>query len=510
MKITREPLGENLERFEMTLERSDWYGEYDKQLRQARREMAVPGFRRGQAPLGLVARRLGGEEWMYQFVNQAQQRELNRYVDAEGISIARHFVFADREISVDYNDDVTGTWQFDVIVAPKYVLPKKPLWVPVEVEASDSQWAACEEKILEANKSMQEVDEAGEGVYLYTEVRGALEASAPEGKEAEGGNDLFFSYDAMSDEAKALFRGKKKGDAVELPADFRPYSEESSKERADAFEAFVQRKGLQGVSLRVTLKELRREVPAQMTWDFYSRYFSIDVQADAKGEPREERTDDEKEIRARFRRRYVDMVGENGRIRNAMTTFEAALEAWDWSVPESHLKKILEQERLGGAPTEYMFEQIKRDTLLHQLLRGVGEETLQDEVHRQMGERIYELQCMDALGKYGLTRAYGIYPGSLKAAEYLMHSMFPKLVEGDDFKDTLQTTFAQATAGQSLLDQMGVAPRKVGIDKLTVLGEVLEEVEARGRKQEEKYARWRAAMEQSKAAQRSGEGEGEK
>ena len=84
MKITRKPLGENLERFEMTLERSDWYGEYDKQLRQARREMAVPGFRRGQAPLGLVARRLGGEEWMYQFVNQAQQRELNRYVDAEG------------------------------------------------------------------------------------------------------------------------------------------------------------------------------------------------------------------------------------------------------------------------------------------------------------------------------------------------------------------------------------------------------------------------------------------
>ena len=57
---------------------------------------------------------------------------------------------------------------------------------------------------------------------------------------------------------------------------------------------------------------------------------------------------------------------------------------------------------------------------------------------------------------------------------------------------------------------MGVAPRKVGIDKLTVLGEVQEEVEARGRKQEEKYARWRAAMEQSKAAQRSGEGEGEK
>ena len=57
---------------------------------------------------------------------------------------------------------------------------------------------------------------------------------------------------------------------------------------------------------------------------------------------------------------------------------------------------------------------------------------------------------------------------------------------------------------------MGVAPRKVGIDKLTVLGEVQEEVEARGRKEEEKYARRRAAMEQSKAAQRSGEGEGEK
>ena len=247
-----------------------------------------------------------------------------------------------------------------------------------------------------------------------------------------------------------------------------------------------------------------------MTWDFYSRYFSIDVQADAKGEPREERTEDEKEIRARFRRRYVDMVVENGRICNAIVTFETALEAWDWSVPESHLKKILEQERLGGAPTEYMFEQIKRDTLFHQLLRGVGEETLQDEVHRQMWERIYELQCMNALGKYGLMRAYGIYPGSLKAAEYLVHSMFPKLVEGDDFKDTLQTTFAQVTAGQSLLDQMGVAPRKVGIDKLTVLGEVQEEVEARGRKEEEKYARRRAAMEQSKAAQRSGEGEGEK
>lgn len=499
MKITREPLGENLERFEVTLARSDWYEEYDKQLRQARREMAVQGFRKGQAPLGLVAKRMGGEEWMLQFVSEAQNRGVESYVKEQGLSVAFPFVPSDEEIAMpDLKAEETVTWRYDVVVAPKYELPKKFPWLPVEVEATDEQWAECEKVILENNnvtwKSADEVDDA-----VVIDVN-FLNAPALESGEERKESDtkFYFNYDGMTEEAKTLLKGRKKDEEVEFEAGFNPYpkgEKESASGLYDAYENRLQQMGLHGASVRVKITNVEKRVAGEMSWEFYERYFALALQAQAENKPMEEKTEDVDEIRKRFRTRYVELVSKYTQLSNALAAFNEAVSHWSWSVSEEHLKKMLEQERLTVIPTEYEMESIRQESLRHQLLTSLGEENLQSEEYSGLGELVYDSQCMDALSRAGMAGAYGILPGAMPMARFFIHSMLPQQAESEKFKKGLQDSFLQAAAGHYLLSQLQLKPRKVGVNRLSVLGEVRDEVEAQSRKSAEKWKRWREEAE---------------
>lgn len=502
MKITREPLGENLERFEVTIARSDWYGEYEKELRKARREMAVPGFRKGQAPLGLVAKRLGGEEWMFRFVDEVQSRELGKYLDAEDLHVAYPFVPSDADVPMpDFKAEETVRWRYDVVVAPKFELPKQLAFVPVEVEATDGQWAACEEAVLADNMTWEATDAVAAGALIDAEL---LNAPAVDGVEpAADAKRMFFSYDEMTDDARALFSGKRVGEEVELPAGMNPYAGGEEHGRVKAFAQRVEKMGMQGVPLRVRLVGLERRVQGGMSWEYYDRYFALSLQNQAEGRPAEAPVDDVEEVRTRFRDQYVEMVRQNAVVSNGMAAFSSALEGWDWRVPEEHLKKMLAQDRLGSMPVEYELEFIKRDILGRQLLRELGEDGLERAEYKAIGERLYDLHCMDALRGAGVHSMYGVLPGAVPVARYFMQSFLPQQMENKDFQSRLRSDFAYAAGGHYLLGKLNLKPRKVGVDQLTERGEAKEDVEARAKATQEKWARWREQMSAQHEAARA-------
>lgn len=513
MKITREPLGENLERFAVSIERSDWYGEYDKQLRAARRDMSVPGFRKGQAPLGLVAKRMGGEEFMFRFVNEAQSRELGKFVEEQGITVAYPFVPSDAEVPVpDFQGDSTVALRYDVVVAPRYEVPKKLSWAPVEVEATDAQWAACEKAILENNKTSQSVEEAGEGamIWLKREV-----ADGAESEEAKG-IDFTIQFDSLSEEGKNLFKGRKEGDTVEVLEGAPDYDailgvlQQEMRLRGQHSEA---REGEDARgTLRVKLVKVTKYLPAEMNWDFYEIYFALRLLSQLQGQAAEEKSEDVAEIRERFRRRYLEQVQENARVSNGLAAFESALEEWEWSVPEEHLKKMQQQEGTSSFPPEYAMEQIKRDAFADQLMRLIGSETLEGEEYKQLGERCFDLYCYDEMERQGLGSLYGLLPGAVPVSRYFMHTFLPQQMEEERFQSRLRETFTYVSVGHYLLGRVGATPRKLGVDQLTFKGGVKSEVEERSRKLNAKWGRWREAMqaalkgEEAAAGQLSEEG----
>lgn len=496
MKITREPLGENLERFEVCIVRSDWYGEYDKQLRAARRDMSMPGFRKGQAPLGLVAKRLGGEEFMFRFVNEAQSRELGKFVEEQGITVAYPFVPSDAEVPTpDFRGDATVTIRYDVVVAPRYELPEELSWAPVEVEATDAQWAACEKELLENNKTSQSVADVCEGAMIWLK----RELAAGEASEEPKGIEFQILFDSLSEDGKNQFKGRKEGDTVEVLEGTQDY---------DAILGALQRElrmhgqhseAREGEDARGTLLvkliKVTKYLPAEMGWDFYENYFALRLLSQLPGQTAEEKTEDAAEVRERFRRRYLEQVQENARVSNGLAAFESALEGWEWRVPEEHLKKMQQQERATSLPSEYAMEQIKREAFTDQLLRLIGKETLESEEYKQLGERCIDLSCYDELERNAIGSMYGMLHGSVPISRYFMQTFLPQKMEEERFQSRIRETFTRASLGHYLLGRVGAKPRKLGVEQLTFKGGVKSEVEEQARKLKEKWGRWREAMQ---------------
>lgn len=498
MKITREPLGEHLERFEVSIARTDWYEEYEKQLRAARREMSVPGFRKGQAPLGLVAKRMGGEEFMFRFVNDAQSRGIGKFVEEQGIEVAYPFVPSEAGVpDPDFQGELTITLRYDVVVAPRYELPKELSWSPVEVEATEAQWDACCDRILEANMTWRDADEADEGTIMWL-ARADEGEEESEGEQGNARRGFSVIYNTLTEDGKALFHGRKVGDVVAVPVGAPDYGTLMQALRRGAQAGQDAQAGAKSEeALRVKLTMVQKSQPSEMSWEFYDRYFALHFLSQLPGQS-EEKTDDVAEVRRRFHDRYLTLVRDNARISNGLSAFEHALAAWEWRVPESHLKKMQRQEDGRDMPAEYTMERIKRMALANQLVSRVGEEALQREENKKLAEWCLNMHCFDMFGGGAEMPRYGIMPGMIPVGQFFMHSLYPREMESEEFQLYVRSMFTYVVSGRYLLEQLGVPSRKVGVDQLNYRGEVLREVEERKQALDEKWARWRAEMEASR------------
>lgn len=103
----------------LTFEKDDYQPEVDKQLKNYRKKANVPGFRPGQAPMGMIKRQFGTSVKM-DVVNKMLGEKLYEYVRENKIQMLGEPLPSNKQKMIDPEKDETMEFVFDIAVAPEF------------------------------------------------------------------------------------------------------------------------------------------------------------------------------------------------------------------------------------------------------------------------------------------------------------------------------------------------------------------------------------------------------
>ena len=103
----------------ITLEKEDYQGEVEKTLKDYRKRANIPGFRPGQAPMGMIKRQFGNSVKV-DVVNKMLGEKLYGYVQDNKIHMLGEPLPSDQQEQLDFEGDAALTFKFDIAVAPDF------------------------------------------------------------------------------------------------------------------------------------------------------------------------------------------------------------------------------------------------------------------------------------------------------------------------------------------------------------------------------------------------------
>ena len=103
----------------ITLESADYQPEVEKTLKDYRKRANIPGFRPGQAPMGMIKRQFGTSVKV-DAVNKILGEKLYDYVRENKIQMLGEPLPSEQQEALDFESDHPLTFKFDIAVAPEF------------------------------------------------------------------------------------------------------------------------------------------------------------------------------------------------------------------------------------------------------------------------------------------------------------------------------------------------------------------------------------------------------
>ena len=214
MNITRENLGELDLCIKIDVAENDYAEKVAKQLKEYKQKAAIPGFRKGMAPMGMI-QRLYKPTVVADAVQDLLSESLYKYIEDEKLDIIGSPLSNDEKTGTpDFANATDFTFYFDAVLAPQVNID----WSKVDTKLCSIKLTAKDtdtqiDDITKRFGKFETPETVGEGDYVY----GKAVELTKEGTEKEGGVNAFCSFD-LSDvkeaEIAALFVGKKAEDTV--------------------------------------------------------------------------------------------------------------------------------------------------------------------------------------------------------------------------------------------------------------------------------------------------------
>lgn len=199
----------------LTVEENDYKDNVEKTLKDYRKRANIPGFRPGQAPMGLVKRQVGTSVKMDE-INKFVGEQLYKYIQDNKIQMLGDPLPSAKQEAQDLEEDAPYTFAFDIAIAPEF---------KVELTAKDK--VKYYDIIVDDKLVDEQVDmfASRSGQYKQVEnfegndmLKGDLRELDANGNTKEGGLTveaavLMPAY-LKDDEQKKLFEGAKLGDII--------------------------------------------------------------------------------------------------------------------------------------------------------------------------------------------------------------------------------------------------------------------------------------------------------
>lgn len=201
----------------ITLETADYQPEVDKTLKDYRKRANIPGFRPGQAPMGMIKRQFGPSVKV-DAVNKLLGEKLYEYVRENKIQMLGEPLPSEQQEQLDFESDKPLTFKFDIAVAPAFEAKlsgkdKIPYYnITVEDKLIDQQVEMYQSRSGHYDK-VENFD-----MEQRDMLKGDLRELDAAGNVKEGGitvaDAVLMPQYIKVDDQKKLFEGSKLGDII--------------------------------------------------------------------------------------------------------------------------------------------------------------------------------------------------------------------------------------------------------------------------------------------------------
>ena len=201
----------------ITLETADYQPEVEKTLKDYRKRAQIPGFRPGQAPMGMIKRQYGTSVKV-DVVNKLLGEKLYGYVQDNKIHMLGEPLPSEQQEQLDFEGDKPLVFKFDIAVAPEFEAKlsgkdKVPFYnITVDDKLIDQQVEMYQSRAGHYDK-VEAFDPEQRDM-----LKGDLRELDADGNVKEGGIEvadavLMPQYMKVDDQKK-LFDGSKLGDII--------------------------------------------------------------------------------------------------------------------------------------------------------------------------------------------------------------------------------------------------------------------------------------------------------
>lgn len=199
----------------ITVEEDDYKADVENTLKDYRKKANIPGFRPGQAPMGMIKRQMGTSVKM-DAINKLVGNEIQKYIADNKVPMLGEPLASEKQEPQDLEKEAPYTFMFDIAVAPEFdiELTAKDKITLYDITVDDALIDRQVEMFASRSGKYEDVEAYEEG----DTVRGDLRELDADGNTKEGGltieGALVMPNYIKADDQKKLFDGAKAGDII--------------------------------------------------------------------------------------------------------------------------------------------------------------------------------------------------------------------------------------------------------------------------------------------------------
>jgi trigger factor len=199
----------------ITVEEDDYKNDVEKTLKDYRKQANVPGFRRGQVPMGMIKRQFGMSVKM-DAINKLVGNEIQKYITDNKIQMLGEPLASEKQEPQELEKPAPYTFMFDIAVAPEFdiELTAKDKVDFYEIDIDDALIDRQVDMFASRMGKYETVEEYQEGDML----KGDLRELDEKGNTKEDGLTVeaavMMPNYIKADDQKKLFDGAKSGDII--------------------------------------------------------------------------------------------------------------------------------------------------------------------------------------------------------------------------------------------------------------------------------------------------------
>ncbi len=348
MNITKEQIDELNAVVKVAVSKDDYQDKVDRILKDYKKQANIPGFRKGQVPMGLIKKQYG-KAVLVDEVNKLLQDNLNKYLTEEKLDVLGNPLPKQQD---NFNwDGEDFDFEFELGLAPAFEVSlksKKPItqykiiadkkMVDEQVERIQKQYGKL------VNKSIVGKNDELQGIFKNEEEQ--IENKA-----------VLEITKLKSKRAIESLLGKKVGDSVSLKTkgllteDYLLSSALGiSKEKAEKLD----------IEVNFIIEEINEREPANLDQELFDKLFGKDVVTSEKGLKEKIKEDSEKQFEQQAEQKLLNDITEN------------LIENTKFDLPTSFLTKWIQMTGEKPLTEEEASEEYEKSVkgLRYQLIEG--------------------------------------------------------------------------------------------------------------------------------------------